>query len=438
MTDITKKTVKCAKCGKESQQLTVYSVNYLLGTKEDNDELLHHKQKCPFCGYEAINIEDNEKYDTKVEENIPQFVYGVPDYFLERSDDSDSATKYVARENNIKKKETKPSGELLVDIFSGGYFGPSDYYYIEKLDNNYLFKNACAKDGRMLSNTSDEMKVITKTQEEYDEFIKNIKELTKDWKNSYYDESVYDGNQWHINIINDNIEFSGSNAYPENFKTVFDMIDNIFNDKYTIEPEENVPYEVYGIPDFKQKDYNIKPEDNVPQRIYGIPNAMSNNKYDVDIENHIPQIVYGIPDWIKNKKDENKAIQNDTDCNTIRIKIKNNKNDYVLLITHFIKDNKNEIVFGDLNNLNGATIGDMSVKITEEEYNYFIDEFYRIISNWNEKYDGESNISWSIKIKDLTNILICGNGGFPSNWNDLIDLIVKYELIFKNRKYNQN
>lgn len=56
MTKISKRIVKCYKCGKESEQFLVFSVNYLLGTKESNDRLKNHVQKCPYCGYENIDI----------------------------------------------------------------------------------------------------------------------------------------------------------------------------------------------------------------------------------------------------------------------------------------------------------------------------------------------------------------------------------------------
>ena len=57
MNGISRETVKCAKCAKESQQLVIYSVNYSLGDNENNDKLVSHKQKCPYCGYEAISID---------------------------------------------------------------------------------------------------------------------------------------------------------------------------------------------------------------------------------------------------------------------------------------------------------------------------------------------------------------------------------------------
>ncbi len=60
MTKIRKESVKCANCGKESEQLLVFSVNFLLGSKEDNEKLMNHMQKCPECGYEAVDISKKE------------------------------------------------------------------------------------------------------------------------------------------------------------------------------------------------------------------------------------------------------------------------------------------------------------------------------------------------------------------------------------------
>ena len=51
MTKVGKKKVKCVKCGTESEQLIVYSANFSLGTKEQNEALLKNQQKCPNCGY---------------------------------------------------------------------------------------------------------------------------------------------------------------------------------------------------------------------------------------------------------------------------------------------------------------------------------------------------------------------------------------------------
>ena len=56
MTRIGKRIVKCIKCGTESEQLVIYSVNFNLGSKESNEKLMNHLQECPKCGYKAVDI----------------------------------------------------------------------------------------------------------------------------------------------------------------------------------------------------------------------------------------------------------------------------------------------------------------------------------------------------------------------------------------------
>lgn len=65
MTKVGKINVKCANCGEESEQFVVFSVNFLLGSKEDNEELMKHMQKCPNCGYEAVDISKRENTESK-------------------------------------------------------------------------------------------------------------------------------------------------------------------------------------------------------------------------------------------------------------------------------------------------------------------------------------------------------------------------------------
>ena len=61
MTKVAQRKIICAKCGVESEQLVVLSVNFMLGDMESNKKLMTHMQKCPNCKYEAIDIsKDNE------------------------------------------------------------------------------------------------------------------------------------------------------------------------------------------------------------------------------------------------------------------------------------------------------------------------------------------------------------------------------------------
>lgn len=56
MTKASKKMVKCAKCKTESEQIVVYSVNFMLGNKKDNECLKRHQQVCPKCNYTNFDI----------------------------------------------------------------------------------------------------------------------------------------------------------------------------------------------------------------------------------------------------------------------------------------------------------------------------------------------------------------------------------------------
>ena len=56
MTKVLKKNVKCANCGVESEQMVVHSVNFNLGSEEDNKKLMEHQMVCPNCDYAAVDI----------------------------------------------------------------------------------------------------------------------------------------------------------------------------------------------------------------------------------------------------------------------------------------------------------------------------------------------------------------------------------------------
>ncbi|MDD2391936.1 MAG: hypothetical protein PHU94_03270 [Bacilli bacterium] len=42
---------KYIKCEKESEQMIVYSINFSVGKKEDNEKLMQHQQVCPHCNH---------------------------------------------------------------------------------------------------------------------------------------------------------------------------------------------------------------------------------------------------------------------------------------------------------------------------------------------------------------------------------------------------
>lgn len=275
---------------------------------------------------------------------------------------------------------------------------------------------------------------------------------------------------------------------PDSMRKKWAKEDEKKNKKYDIDVEKNMPREVYGIPDSmrNKNKYDIKPEDNMPQRVYGVPNHQT--KYDVKPEDNIPQKVYGVPffdnkntkkcpycnstelwkylygepthDYDKDKyvlggceitenqptykckkcgkdiyPDNNFVMPKITTKKSIRIGIKNDKSNYVMLLNHVSEPEMYDLLFADLNNLDGKSISDLSTNVPERYYSQFVSKLYSIISNWEDDYQGESNVEWNIKLNTENNTrLISGNGGFPSNWNEFIDLISEYEKIFKNKK----
>lgn len=285
------------------------------------------------------------------------------------------------------------------------------------------------------------------------------------------------------NLVKDDSDVFIADEMEENDMGLFSK-----KDKYDIDAKDNTPQFVYGIPDSmrNKNKYDIKPEDNMPQRVYGVPNPKT--KYDVKPEDNIPQKIYGVPffdnkntkkcpycnstelwkylygepthDYDKDKyvlggceitgnqptykckkcgkdiyPDNNFVMPKITTKKSIRIGIKNDKSNYVMLLNHYREDNTYDIAFADLNNLSGKTISDLSTRIPEMYFATFIDRLYTIIKNWQNNYSGENKITWSINIEeDGNNRVISGNGGLPEEWDDLINLLIEYEKIFKNAK----
>lgn len=695
MTDISRETVKCAKCGKESQQMIVFSVNYLLGTKEDNDKLLHHKQKCPYCEYEAIDISVlNNKLERKQLEKITEDfvsesnkyeIFKIPnelylDYFEKLKQLLNSSTledddRFVTygrldflkqeltqrlRDENLKYEDVKSVwGKSKWDNRLGAFVDLYDYIRGDRhiaphqvpegksfkdvlLANDQYYKDGfiCKQEKDILLDMINEMESFIKQKQESGEYEMNndnskklvfkiedhdwgLKTIytwnTKTW--SVYDDlsveykivngedkvksyshninaedlkkitqnielaksdnrevQAFDGEAWEftqyengsvvwerklgyiygieplenicnilINLVRNDSDVFVGDEKEENKMGLFsrkdkydvDAEDNVpqfvygipdtmrkqwekedeekkkkydidveknrpqivygppeffikkaqdETDKYNVNPEDNMPREVYGIPDSmrNKNKYDIKPEDNMPQRVYGVPNPQT--KYDVKPEDNIPQKVYGVPffdnkntkkcpycnstelwkylygepthDYDKDKyvlggceitgnqptykckkcgkdiyPDNNFVVPKITTKKSIRIGIKNDKSNYVMLLNHYKEDNTYDIAFADLNNLSGKTISDLSTRIPEMYFVTFIDRLYTIIKNWQNNYSGENKITWSINIEeDSNNRVISGNGGLPEEWDDLINLLIEYEKIFKNAK----
>ena len=272
------------------------------------------------------------------------------------------------------------------------------------------------------------------------------------------------------NLVKDDSDVFIADEMEENDMGLFSK-----KDKYDIDAKDNTPQFVYGIPDSlrkkwakedeeKNKKYDIDPEDNIPQKVYGVPFFVNKNTKKCPYCNstELWKYLYGEPthDYDKDKyvlggceitgnqptykckkcgkdiyPDNNFVVPKITTKKSIRIGIKNDKSNYVMLLNHYREDNTYDIAFADLNNLSGKTISDLSTRIPEMYFVTFIDRLYTIIKNWQNNYSGENKITWSINIEeDGNNKVIFGNGGLPEEWDDLINLLIEYEKIFKNAK----
>lgn len=340
-----------------------------------------------------------DKYEIDEKDNVPQFVYGIPDNMRNQWEQ--------------EKEEKRTDQKTIFSAFEGGYFGPSYYYFVNNDKDSYEFRFGYSENGKLVNNDENDpnIHILSQNGEYYKKFMEEILPEIKDWNERYNNPGVMDGTQWHIELVEQNKKSSGSNNFPSNYDKVVAILKKYFNvssfvkddEDYDIEPEDNIPYELYGIPDFLKKDYDIEPEANVPQRVYGVPNI------------NIP------------KPSNNSVIKG-----SVGVGIQNEKNNYVLSLNYAERLGTYELLFADLNNLDGKSISDLATPIPEKYYTDFITRLYSIINDWEDIYSGDSNVSWNIKVDtENSQKIISGKGGYPKNWNKLIDLLSEYERLFK-------
>jgi len=334
----------------------------------------------------------SKKYNINPEDNMPQIVYGPP-------------AEFITKETDIK-----------FEFYEGGYFGPCECYRVEKKGDMYKFKAGYSSAGRPNLNDDKSLDIVIKGETDYTKFIKELQGMISNWEEHYSNPGVMDGTQWHLKIEEFNIDCGGSNAFPQNYKKVKKYITKNFNckfniDNYEIDPEDNVPREVYGIPSPVQKEldkekdkYEVNPEKNVPQRVYGVPS---------------PTKVYGVMNPEKFKLDLDKRNKE-----SISVIIDN----YCLSLTKW--GNTCDLLF--VNKSKESFIKDSIVSIPLDKFDIFIGKINPIVSEWKNEYLGTKNIKWQVKFntKQL-NKTIVGNGEYPVNWNKFVDLISEYEVLFK-------
>lgn len=116
-------------------------------------------------------------------------------------------------------------------------------YVVEKEEDNYIFKyfQSSIEDDK-----EQNINAFTMSEQNYISFLANIFRITKDWKKTYLD-SESEEIQWKIEF--DNNVYYGGKLKPSNYRIVQNFIEKSFmENKYDVDPKNNIPREVYGIP----------------------------------------------------------------------------------------------------------------------------------------------------------------------------------------------
>ena len=111
------------------------------------------------------------KYFMNPKDNVPRVVYGPP------------------KDANHKEIVEFRNGKVLFEAYKAGASGPSFYYYINKVNDNYEFKFGYSQEGRYIENFNDDpnIHVTNQNEEYYNVFINELLESTKDWEDLYFD-----------------------------------------------------------------------------------------------------------------------------------------------------------------------------------------------------------------------------------------------------------
>ena len=284
------------------------------------------------------------------------------------------------------EEEKDRNGKEIFSAFHGGYFGKSYFFFVNKIEKTYQFRFGYLSSGMFINNdiNNPNLKYIDQNENYYNMFIMELENVVKDWKESYCNNNIMDGTQWYVDFVEKNKKYFGSNEFPDNYTQFRDVLNKYFN-----------------VAHFMRNEEKYDTEDDVSHKIYGIHNAFTSSKIEKE---------------------------------SIRINLKKDKSNYAMIIDHFKNDNTYRLVFCDINNLDGKIMADISTNITESHYNSFVDRFNSIIKNWDVNYSGNGNINWSIKLEGNNEQIVSGIGGFPKNWNELIELLIEYEMLFKRNK----
>ena len=131
---------------------------------------------------------------------------------------------------NLESLSGVDENKQVFEMFIDGYMGPSSFYYINKMKEEYEFRYGFSSNGLKIRNDPNNKELYIRKQDKefYENFKSNLIQLTSHWsKDGYSNNQIMGGTQWHIDLKN-TMRYSGSNAFPEDFKIVMNYIDKAF------------------------------------------------------------------------------------------------------------------------------------------------------------------------------------------------------------------
>lgn len=209
-------------------QNQIYLENDTKELREKNDR---YSNKGIIC------LEEKE-YINKIIEEIKNYIKSLEDdnmtLFSKKHEIPDSMQKQGDKEEKIKNEKT------IFSAFEGGYFGPSYYYFVNNYKDHYEFRFGYSKDGRIVNNDENDpnIHIFEQNGEYYKKFIEELLSEIKYWNETYNNPNAVDGTQWNIKLIEQNREYSGSNAFPQNYNKVVEILKRYFNVDYFVKDNE--------------------------------------------------------------------------------------------------------------------------------------------------------------------------------------------------------
>lgn len=343
---------------------------------------------------------DYEKYNIQSENNTPYQVYGVA---------------RPGKSINTLSLSIYSSDGIYATYNCGHDSDTNDYGCSYKYTNENILG---------LENLIDS-KITIITKQQFDDFMSQISSLTSTWINNYGDiNDKGKKTRWKLERINNGCEnkFFGGSNFPDNFIEVVKLFEKLIGLGNNVSIINKIPLR------YNSTCPNCGSID-LWESIFSKPNDIyDESKYFVPTQDNImykcKQCGYVYSD--------NYILNDIIDKNIIKINIKNETKNYVLVIRELDNFCK-YISFMDLNRMKIKSLYELQEEIDEYKYKKFVERLSLITSNWDLNYSGNGKTNWTIEIKNDNNKkIIYGVGGYPDNWNELIDLLSEYELIYKN------